>query len=140
MRFMMLVIPKGYAGARPGTMPDARIVETMEKYNQSLRQAGALITLDGLQPPASGARIKFRNGKGMVTRGPFPGAKEALGGFWMIRAKSLDEAVEWASRAPMADGDVIEVRQVQESEDFPAEVRKVLAAESRAASRSEMRT
>jgi hypothetical protein len=125
MRFMMLVIPKDYA------LPDPGMVETMEKYNAALREAGALISLDGLRPPASGARIRFRHGKAEVTRGPFPGAGETLGGFWMIRAKSLDEAVEWASRAPMADGDVIEVRQVQETEDFPAEVRKVIAAAAR---------
>ena len=125
---MMLVIPKDYAKAAPDAVPDPKMIETMEKYNDSLRQAGALITLDGLRPPATGARIKFRNGKGTVARGPFAGTREALGGFWMIRAQSHDEAIDWASRAPMADGDIIEVRQVQETEDFPAEVKKVLAA------------
>jgi hypothetical protein len=128
MRFMMLVIPKDYANAEPDAMPDPGMVETMEKYNNQLRQAGALISLDGLRPPSAGARIEFSHGTATVSRGPFTGARETLGGFWMIRAKSLDEAVDWASRAPMADRDIIEVRQVQETEDFPAEVRKVLAA------------
>ncbi len=129
MRFMMLVIPKNYESADPDAMPDPRMIETMEKYNASLREAGALISLDGLRPPSAGARIVFSQSTAMVSRGPFAAAKETLGGFWMIRAKSLDEAIEWASRAPMSDGDVIEVRQVQETEDFPAEVRKVLTAE-----------
>ncbi len=128
MRFMMLVIPKNYQSAKPDAMPDPKMVETMEKYNASLRDAGALIGLDGLQPPSAGARIVFRRGKTMVSRGPFAGTKETLGGFWMIRAKSMDEAIDWASRAPMSDGDIIEVRRVQETEDFPAEVRKVIAA------------
>jgi len=129
MRFMMLVIPKNYESAKPDAMPDPKMVETMEKYNASLRAAGALISLDGLHPPSAGARIVFKRGKTMVSRGPFVGAKETLGGFWMIRAKSMDEAIDWASRAPMSDGDIIEVRRVQETEDFPAEVRKVLAAD-----------
>ena len=123
MRFMMLVIPKDYA------MPDPKMVETMEKYNDRLRRAGALISLDGLHPLSAGARITFKGGKGTVSRGPFRKTGAVLGGFWMIRAKSQEEAIEWASRAPMSDGDIIEVRQVQETEDFPAEVRKVLAAE-----------
>jgi len=129
MRFMMLVIPKNYESAQPDEMPDPKIVETMEKYNDSLRQAGALISLDGLHPPSAGARITFKGGKATVKRGPFRKTRETLGGFWMIQAKSQEEAIEWASRAPMTDGDIIEVRQVQETEDFPAEVRKVLAAE-----------
>jgi hypothetical protein len=129
MRFMMLVIPKDYGDAKPDAMPDPKMIETMEKYNDRLRQAGALISLDGLRPPSAGARIVFSHGQATVSRSPFAGTKETLGGFWMIRAKSQDEAIEWASRAPMSDGDIIEVRQVQETEDFPAEVRKVLAAE-----------
>jgi hypothetical protein len=129
MRFMMLVIPRDYGNARPDAMPDPKMIETMEKYNDRLRQSGALISLDGLHPLSAGARITFKGGKGTVSRGPFPKAREVLGGFWMIQAKSQEEAIEWAARAPMSDGDIIEVRQVQETEDFPAEVRKVLAAE-----------
>jgi len=139
MRFMMLVIPKNYESAQPDAMPDPKMVETMEKYNDSLRRAGALISLDGLHPPSAGARITFKGGKSTVTRGPFRKTREALGGFWMIRANSQEEAIEWASRAPMSDGDIIEVRPVQETEDFPAEVRKVLGAESKAAPQAEAR-
>jgi hypothetical protein len=121
---MMVVIPKGYGTAAPGTMPDARIVERMTRYNDSLSKAGVLLALDGLHPLSMGARLSFSGGKAKVTDGPFAEAKEVIGGYWMIQVKSKEEAVEWARRAPMPDGDVIEVRQVQELSDFPPEIRK----------------
>jgi len=124
MRFMMLVIPKGYDKAPPGAMPDAKLVEKMTKYNESLTQAGVVLALDGLHPPSMGARVTFAGGKPKVTDGPFAEAKEVLGGYWMIQVKSKEEAVEWAKRAPMPDGDTIEVRQVQEMSDFPPEIQK----------------
>ncbi len=124
MRFMMLMIPKGYEKAAPGTMPDAKLVAAMMKYNESLQRAGVLLTLDGLHPPSMGARVSFSGGKPKVTDGPFAEAKEVVGGYWMIQAKSKAEAVEWASRCPASDHEVIEVRQVQEFSDFPTEVQK----------------
>ena len=124
MRFMMLVIPKGYDKAAPGTAPDAKLVAAMTKYNEELKKAGALLTLDGLHPPSTGARVAFSGGKRKVTDGPFAEAKEVLGGFWMIEVKSKAEAIEWAKRAPMLVGDVIEIRQVQELADFPPDVQK----------------
>jgi len=124
MRFMMLVIPKGYEKAPPGTMPDAKLVEKMTKYNESLTQAGVLLSLDGLHPPSMGARVTFSGGKPEVTDGPYTEAKEVLGGYWMIQVKSKEEAVEWAKRAPMPDGETIEVRQVQELSDFPPDIQK----------------
>ena len=125
MRFMMLMIPKGYEKAAPGAMPDAKAVAAMMKYNESLQKAGVLLALDGLHPPSMGARVSFSGGKPKVTDGPFAEAKEVLGGYWMIQVKSKEEAVEWASRCPASDNEVIEVRQVQEFSDFPAEVQKV---------------
>jgi hypothetical protein len=125
MRFMMLVIPKGYATAAPGTLPDPALVERMSRYNDSLTKAGVLLTLDGLHPPSAGARVAFAGGKPAVTDGPFAEARECVGGYWMIQVKSRAEAIEWARRAPMPDGDVIEVRQVHELADFPPEARQV---------------
>lgn len=127
MRFMMLVIPKGYSEAAPGAMPDAKLVERMMDFNKSLADAGVLLSLDGLHPPSMGARISFSSGKPRVTQGPFPEVKEGLGGYWMIQVKSKAEAIDWASRAPMPDGDVIEVRQVQEMTDFPDDVKRAAA-------------
>lgn len=124
MKFMMLVIPKVYEsrGADADFVPPADLVAKMTKYNKSLAAAGALVTLDGLTPPAKAARVSFSSGKTQVKDGPFAEAKEMVGGFWIIQAKSRDEAVEWARKAPMLDGDVIEVRQIQELEDFPPDV------------------
>ncbi len=127
MRFMMLMIPKGYESAAPGTMPDAKAVEAMMKYNQSLKEAGVLLSLEGLHPPSAGARVTFSRGKPIVRYGPFAGVKETLGGFWMIQVNSRDEAIEWATRCPASDNEIIEIRQVQEFSDFPADVQAVAA-------------
>jgi hypothetical protein len=122
MRYMMLMIPKGYETAQPGTMPDPAAVSAMMKYNEELQKAGVLLALDGLHPPSSGARISFQGGKPKVTDGPFAEAKEVVGGYWIIQVKSKEEAIEWARRCPASNNEIIEVRQVQEFADFPADV------------------
>src|SRR3979411_678552 len=127
MRFMMLMIPKGYDKAAPGTIPDAKAVAAMMKYNESLQKAGVLLALDGLHPPSMGARVSFSGGKPKVSDGRVTEAKEVVGGYWMIQVKSKEEAIEWASRCPAGDNEVIEVRQVQEFADFPADVQKAAA-------------
>jgi hypothetical protein len=121
---MMLMIPKGYEQARPDATPSPEAVSAMMEYNKSLQQAGVLLALDGLHPPSSGARISFAGGKPTATDGPFPEAKEVVGGYWMIQVKSRAEAIEWAKRCPGSDNELIEVRQVQEFTDFPADVQK----------------
>lgn len=126
MRFMLLMIPKGYESADPGTMPDAKAVEAMMQYNEALQQAGVLITLDGLHPPSAGARVTFNGGKPQVTEGVSPDVKEVLGGYWMIQVNSKEEAIEWASRCPASANETIEIRQVQEFEDFPEDVQQVV--------------
>ena len=127
MRFMMLMIPKGYETAEPGKMPDAKAVAAMIKYNESLQKAGVLLALDGLHPPSMGARVSFASGKPVVTDGPFSESKEVIGGYWMIQVKSREEAIEWASRCPGSENEMIEVRQVQEFGDFPADVQEAAA-------------
>ena len=127
MRFMMLMIPKGYEKAAPGTVPDAKAVEAMMKYNESLQKAGVLLALDGLHPPSTGARVSFPGGRPKVTDGPFAEAKEVIGGYWMIQVKSKGEAIELAKRCPAGENEVIEIRQVQEMSDFPADVQKAAA-------------
>jgi hypothetical protein len=127
MRFMMLMIPKGYETAAAGTMPDPKAVEAMMKYNESLQKAGVLLALDGLHPPSAGARVSFAGGKPKVVDGPFTETKECVGGYWMIQAQSRAEAIEWARRCPGGENEVIEVRQVQDFEDFPTEIRDIVA-------------
>jgi hypothetical protein len=127
MRFMMLMIPKGYEAAAPGTVPSAEAVTAMMKYNEALKAAGVLITLDGLHPPSAGARVSFAGGKPMVIDGPFIEAKEVLGGYWMIDVKSKEEAIAWASRCPASSNEVIEIRQVHEMSDFPPDVQEAAA-------------
>jgi len=124
MRFMMLMIPKGYEQAKPGTLPDVEMVTKMSNYNASLQKAGVLLALDGLHPPSMGARVSFPGGRPKVTDGPFSEVKEVLGGYWIIQVKSKEEAIEWAKRCPVIGDQVIEVRQVQELSDFPPDVQK----------------
>lgn len=140
MRFMMLMIPKGYEEAEPGAMPDAEAVAAMMKYNESLQEGGVLLALDGLHPPSMGARVTFSGGRPTVTGGPFAETKEVLGGYWMLQVHSKEEAVEWASRCPASDNEVIEVRQVQEMADFPEDVKAIAAEPPEMQSRSGQRT
>ena len=127
MRFMMLMIPKGYEKAPAGTLPDAGAVSAMMKYNEALQRAGVLLALDGLHPPSMGVRVSFPGGKPKVKDGPFAEAKEVIGGYWMIQVKSKEEAIEWAKRCPASGDEVIEIRQVQEMTDFPEDVREAAA-------------
>ena len=122
MRFMMIMYPGPKAEA--GGMPDEKLIAAMMKYNEELAKAGALLALDGLQPTAKGARIRFTKDKPVVTDGPFAESKEVVGGYWMIQVRSREEAIEWAKRAPCPEGETIEVRQVFEPEDFGPDVAK----------------
>ena len=124
MRFMMMVIPKGYESAAPDTVPSAEAVAKMTEYNKALQRAGVLLALDGLFPPSTGARISYTDGKATVTDGPFAEAKEVIGAYWIIQVRSREEAIEWAKRAPMSDNEVIEVRRIHEMPDFLEDVQK----------------
>jgi hypothetical protein len=122
MKFMMMVLPPGYENAMPGTMPAPEAVAMMDTYNRELHEAGVLVSMYGLHPPSMGARVTFPGGKPKVQDGPFSEAKEVLGGFWMIEVPSLRDAIEWARKVPCVEDFTIEVRPVQEPEDFPEDV------------------
>jgi hypothetical protein len=125
---MMLMIPHDYLNVAAESLPDAQSIAKMMKYNETLQKAGVLLAIDGLSTPAEGARVRFGADKPKVVDGPFAEAKEAIGGYWMIQAKSREEAIEWAKRCPASEGDVIEIRQVHELSDFPAEAQAVTDA------------
>src|SRR3981189_2364861 len=127
MRFMMLMIPLGYETAPPDIQLDPERVRAMMKYNEALKNAGVLITLDGLHPPSTGARASFAGGKPLWTAGPFTEAKEVLGGYWMIDVKSREEAIAWAAKCPASENEIIEIRQIQEMADFSPEVQEAAA-------------
>ncbi len=125
MRFMMIMLPNiPKLESDADWTPSAEAVSAMSKYNEQLREAGVLLSLDGLQPPAKGARVSFAGGKPSVTDGPFIETKEIIGGYWMIDVASKEEAIEWATRCPGGEHEVIEVRQVFEMADFPPEVQE----------------
>jgi hypothetical protein len=121
----MIQFPKVYETAKPGWVPDLKDIESTRKYNEELQKAGVLLALDGLTPPATmSARVTFKNGKSKVTDGPFPEAKEVVGGFWIIQVKSREEALEWASRIPGQDDLMVEVRRLFDITDFAADVQE----------------
>ena len=114
MRFMMLMIPKGYESAAPGTMPETDAVAAMMKYNDDLKKAGVLVALDGLHPPSAGARVSFTGGTPRVSDGPFAEAKEVFAGFNLIEAPNIERAVEIAHSFPWSRFGSIEVRPVRD--------------------------
>jgi hypothetical protein len=125
MRFMMIMFPKDYETAKPGWVPDLAGMDKMGKYNEELGKAGVLVALDGLTPPSTmSARVTFKSGQSKVTDGPFTEAKEIVGGYWIIDVKSREEALEWASRIPGKDNEMVEVRRMFDITDFDPEVQK----------------
>jgi hypothetical protein len=121
MQFMMLMIPNVYNGTKkvdPGFLPDPKKVEEMSRFNEELGKAVTILSLNGLYPVDTGARVSFGKGKPTVTDGPFIETKEVLGGYWLVEANSKEELVKWAQRCPAAEGDVIEIRQVFGKADF----------------------
>jgi hypothetical protein len=124
MRFMVLMIPGDRKNMEAGAMPDPKLIGAMIKFNEELAKAGVLLALDGLHPTSKGARVRFSGGKSSVTEGPFKDAKEIVGGYWLWQVKSKAEALEWASRCPAQEGDVLEIRQVFEAAEFGPEVAK----------------
>lgn len=125
MRFMMIMFPKIYQSAPAGWLPDIKDMGRMQAYNEELAKAGVLLALDGLTAPATmSARVTFKAGKSKVTDGPFPESKEVVGGFWIINVKSREEALEWASRIPGGENEMVEVRRILEVSDFDAEAQK----------------
>jgi hypothetical protein len=121
MRFMMFMYP---GIKEEDWAPSADDVAAMGRYNDELRKAGMLLSLDGLHPPTEGARLRFEAEQPTVTDGPFAEAKEVVGGYWLIQARDKAEAVEWAGRCPAGETDMIEVRRVFEMDDFPQEVQE----------------
>jgi hypothetical protein len=115
MRFMVIV--KSDKQSEAGVLPDEKALSDMTKYNEELTKAGMMLAGEGLQPSSKGARVRFSGSKPTVIDGPFPEAKELVGGFWLWQAKSKEEAIEWAKRIPIQEGEV-EIRQVFEAEDF----------------------
>ena len=127
MRFLVFMIPGVYQpkiGKKidPHFTPDAEMMAKMGRFNEELKKAGALLSLDGLQPLTTGARLAFSEGKASVTDGSSVEAKEVVGGYWMLQATSKQQVVDWMKRCPAQDGDVIEIRQIFEMSDFPVDV------------------
>ena len=121
-RFMLIV--KASNDSEAGIMPSTELLDAMGKYNEEMAKAGVMLAGEGLQPSSKGARVRFSGDKRSVIDGPFTETKELIAGFWLIQAKSKEEAIEWVKRAPNPSPGQeaeVEIRQVFEFEDFGAE-------------------
>ena len=125
MKFLCVYKP----GKPEGAPPTQQAMAAMGKLIDEAMKAGWLLSTEGCLPSALGARVRLSDGKYTVTDGPFAETKEVIGGYWMLQVKSRAEAIEWASRAPMGDDEMIEVRQVFEAEDFGAALTPELRAQ-----------
>jgi len=134
MRYMMLMYPG--PAAETTAIPGDEAVARMMAYNEELTKAGVLLALDGLHPTSKGARIRVVDGVKSVIDGPFSESKELLGGYWLIQVRSRDEALAWASRVPLADGEMVELRQVYELSEFSEEAQRISAPTADALGRS----
>jgi hypothetical protein len=121
----VMVIVKADKNSEAGVLPTKENKEAfaaMGKFNEELVKAGVMLAGEGLQPSSKGKRVRFSGQQRTVIDGPFTETKELIGGFWLWQVKSMDEAVEWLKRAPFDGGTEVEIRQVYEVSDFPAEV------------------
>src|SRR3954463_10853608 len=116
MRFMVIV--KADRNSEAGAMPSTEMLAAMGKFNEEMAKAGVMLAGEGLHPTSKGARIKYSGKQPSVTRGPFTVNNDLVAGFWLIQAKSLDEAIDWMKRAPFDGGAEIEIRQIFDAEDF----------------------
>jgi hypothetical protein len=121
MRFMVMV--RATRQSESGAMPSQKILTEMGKFNEELVNAGVMLAGEGLQPSSKGKRVRFSGSKRTVIDGPFAETKELIAGFWIFKANSIDEAVEWVKRSPnpFDEESDIEIRQIFEAEDFGAE-------------------
>jgi len=114
--------------AQEDFVPTRELVTAVRKYSDEMRKAGVLLLAEGLHPNSKATRIKMSGGKREFRDGPFTEAKEMIAGFWLIQVKSREEALEWASRYPLAEGEIVEIRPVFENTDFPPEFRNKSSA------------
>jgi hypothetical protein len=114
----VIVFVKATEEYEAGALPSTELIAAMTKYNEELTKAGVMLAGEGLQPSAKGARIRFEGDKKIVTDGPFPETKELIGGFWIWKVKSLEDAIAWLKRAPFGAGAELEIRPIAEAEDF----------------------
>jgi len=120
MRFMVMV--KATKESEAGKMPTRKLLEDMGKFNEELVKAGMMLAGDGLKPSSQGVRVQFSGKKRTVVDGPFAETKELVAGFWLLKARSREEVIEWIKRCPnpMESDSEIEIRPLFEAEDFGA--------------------
>ncbi|MGN6393862.1 MAG: YciI family protein [Gemmatimonadales bacterium] len=119
MRFLVMAMATKESESAPPPKPEAYIA--MQQYNEKAAKAGILLAAEGLTPTSKGARVKFEDDERIVIDGPFAEAKEVVAGFMIIKATSLQDAIEWVKRAPNCSPNgkgEVEIRKLMDIEDF----------------------
>lgn len=116
MKFAVLV--RATADSEAGRMPKREKFESMIAFNEQLAKDGILIAVEGLRNSSKGTRLRFDGGRTTVIDGPFAETKELINGFWIVQGKSRQEVVERFTHAPFEGGEVLEIREFHEPEDF----------------------
>ncbi len=121
MKFMVIV--KASVESENGVMPSEQLLTDMGRYNEALVEAGVMLAGEGLHPSSRGKRVRFERGGSRVIDGPFAETKELVAGFWIWQLDSMEQAVAWVRRCPVAADETseIEIRPLFTAEDFGAE-------------------
>ena len=117
MRYLCLIYNDEKAHANMSEQEMGAMMEAYGKYTEDLERAGAMLGGEALQPTETATTVQVRDGRTLTTDGPFAETKEQLGGFYMIEAKDLDEAIAWAAKIPSAADGSVEVRPIMEFGD-----------------------
>lgn len=118
MRYMLLICADENEEAELTPEAMGELMENYMKFSAEIEAAGVYEGSDRLQPTASATTVRVRDGKTVTTDGPFAETKEALGGYYKINVKDLDEAIAWAAKIPTAADGTIEIRPIWEPEDY----------------------
>jgi hypothetical protein len=119
MRYMLIMRSTPEAEKAMENVDFTEIIAAMGRYNESLIKAGVLLAGEGLAGPDEGFVVDFSSDPPVVTDGPYTEAKELFNGFWILEVSSIEEAGQWAQKAPLGPGVKLEVRRVTEVDDFP---------------------
>jgi hypothetical protein len=128
MRYLLLIYAPEIPAADRG--PDELSQETAEyaRFTREVRERGLLQAGEALEPTSTATTVRIRNGQTLVTDGPFAETKEALGGFYLLDCRDLDEALEAAAKIPGARSGSIEVRPIWELPSMQGDVTSTTAA------------
>ena len=120
MQYMLLIYGDESSWEGIGDEERGQILQAYGSFTEELRQSGSMVAGDALQPTQTATTVRVQNDETLTTDGPFAETKEQLGGYYLVEADSLDDAIEWAAKIPGARHGSVEVRPVMVFEEAGA--------------------